>query len=71
MMIRVRDGSNFWPKQVEESTHHLRWGRLPSLGGKIRNSVLDMLGWRCVLDIRGERSRRKICESGILEKDLG
>ena len=29
----------FWPEKVEETTHYLRWGRLPSrtgLGGNIQ-----------------------------------
>jgi len=52
---------------VAESTHYLRWGRLPNrtdLGGKIRNSALDMLGWRCLLDMQREMARRATCKSG-------
>lgn len=47
----------------------LRWGKLPKrtdLSGKIRNSALDMLGWRCLLDMQKEMARRRTCKSGVL-----
>lgn len=33
MMKRVKDGSSFWPEQVEETTCHLSWERLPNRTG--------------------------------------
>lgn len=42
MMRRVKDGSSFSPEQVEETTHHLRSGRLPSRTG------LGCNAWYCL-----------------------
>ena len=48
-------------------TVHSNFGTQPNrtdLGGKIRNSALDMLGWRCLLDMQREMARRATCKSG-------
>lgn len=53
----------------QKSTYCFEMGKLPNrtdLGGKIRNSALDMLGWRCLLDMQKEMAGRTTCKSGVL-----